>query len=185
MDDSQRFGLMLSKTRYEAKISQETIATELGVSRKTIVNWEKGLSSPDVWQLKQWFDIIGSNPLSFIYAYMYPEMESDMDDIEVDKMLKKAVNTLPVKMKRMLLYILQGKHSSSPYSIFNMVLAHLNCSTFSRVNHAMTIFNDYKMHEMINKLTHQNEIQPDMTDLGHAISIGYNSVVKDEDKHTT
>lgn len=41
-------GMIIRNARNEAKLSQEKVAEELGVSRQTISNWENGKSYPDI-----------------------------------------------------------------------------------------------------------------------------------------
>ncbi|MBR3134975.1 helix-turn-helix transcriptional regulator, partial [Candidatus Saccharibacteria bacterium] len=38
--------------RNQSELSQEKLAELLGVNRGTIVNWEKGNSAPDAWQIE-------------------------------------------------------------------------------------------------------------------------------------
>lgn len=40
----------LASARINAKLTQEDVAKKMHVSKRTIVNWEKGISSPSVLQ---------------------------------------------------------------------------------------------------------------------------------------
>lgn len=45
--------ISLAAARVNAKLSQDEVATELKVSKSTVVNWEKGRSSPKVDQFEK------------------------------------------------------------------------------------------------------------------------------------
>lgn len=187
-DNRDEFAQIMCQSRLDAKVSQEYMANELGVSRKTISNWEAGVSAPDVWQFSKWFDAIGKNPFPYIYGYMYPGMKNisgEDSDENIENALDNVIKDLPIQIKRMLLFILYGNHNSVTYSVLNMIVAHLHCSMFSRVNHGITIYNDYKMHEMIGKLSQPNNIKPDLDNLGRAIREGYDSLVDNRNDHIT
>ena len=62
---AKRFALMFSKSRAKMKKSQEFMALGLGVSKKTIQNWENGTSSPTFFQSSEWFRILGLNPMPY------------------------------------------------------------------------------------------------------------------------
>jgi transcriptional regulator with XRE-family HTH domain len=49
----------LLHSRADAGVSQEKLAKYIGVTKKTISNWESGKGCPDYYQLKDWFDYLG------------------------------------------------------------------------------------------------------------------------------
>lgn len=74
----KRFAEIWMRSRAEAGITQETMAMELGVSKKTIQNWERGLSFPNAFQIFEWFEVLGKNPIPYMLAYQYPS-NTDLD----------------------------------------------------------------------------------------------------------
>lgn len=179
----KKLGKELKKARTEAGFSQEYMAEKLFVGRRTIINWENGKSSPDIFQTIDWYKITNRNPIAKLYTYLYPEIkEIDNDETELDNLLKKMVTDLPLDVKKMVLFLLQGNKSFSPYALINMAVAHTHCQMFSRVNHAITIYNDYKMYEMSNKLDYKDEVLPDMEMLGESIKYGIDMTMKGEMK---
>ena len=55
MDEKKRLAELHMRARYDAGKSQEYIALEMGVSKKTVANWEKGISTPDIFDSFRWF----------------------------------------------------------------------------------------------------------------------------------
>jgi len=58
----QRFGLRLRVHRKEAGLTQDQVASRLGVNRTTIVNIEKGRQRVALHQLVELADILGCAP---------------------------------------------------------------------------------------------------------------------------
>lgn len=75
---AKRFAEIWLRSRAEAGFSQEKMAMEIGVSKKTIQNWEKGLSFPNVFQVFEWFEILNMNPIIYFLAYQH-ENDTDTD----------------------------------------------------------------------------------------------------------
>lgn len=46
--DQEKIGLFIAKCRKEKKLTQQTLAEKLGISDKTIGNWENGRNMPDL-----------------------------------------------------------------------------------------------------------------------------------------
>lgn len=87
---AKRFADIWLKSRADAGITQERMAMELGVSKKTIQNWERGLSSPSAFQVFEWFEILGLNPIPYLLAYQYPaEVDLDTKFSEYMNVIKK------------------------------------------------------------------------------------------------
>lgn len=51
----------LRASRRAADIDQQVMATELGVNRNTVSNWERGVSEPNVSQALAWAQITGQS----------------------------------------------------------------------------------------------------------------------------
>lgn len=59
--------ISLEAARINAKLTQKELANILGVSNATIVNWEKGLTEPNLSQLKKISELSGI-PMDFIFV---------------------------------------------------------------------------------------------------------------------
>jgi DNA-binding XRE family transcriptional regulator len=109
-EKAKRFAEIWLKSRAEAGISQETMAMELEVSKKTIQNWERGLSSPSAFQVFEWFEVLGLNPIPYLLAYQYPQ------DIDLDTKFHGYMNVVK-KENRERLVELYESNSNELWSI--------------------------------------------------------------------
>ncbi len=58
--------ITLEAARVNAGLTQKELAEILGVSRTTVVNWEKGNTEPTISQLKKLSELSGI-PMDFIF----------------------------------------------------------------------------------------------------------------------
>ncbi|MGN0347520.1 MAG: helix-turn-helix domain-containing protein [Lachnospiraceae bacterium] len=184
---AKRFALMFSKSRTKMKKSQEFMALGLGVSKKTVQNWEKGTSSPTFFQSSEWFRILGLNPLPYYLEFVFPNQYKNVENMteeQVNDFYNKQLSLLPVEMKRQILYILCGAHGSSAYSIIQLILAHLQTPLKDRVSHAAVIFQDYEMERKLGNVTDENAPQPDLDLLTKAIAMGKESVMSGRNEYS-
>lgn len=170
---AEEIALMHSKARTKAKISQMDMAMELGVSPKTVQNWEKGISCPDLLQSKEWFRICGINPLRSYLELFYPDQFTNLsnkdDDEKITDALNKAIDLLPMTDKRALLFLLDGAHGASPHSVLQMVLAYLHSPSQIRLSQAVNIYYMYCLVNEMNLQTCPNDIMPDLENLQQSI----------------
>lgn len=113
----QRFAKIWWKSRSDAKKSQEYMAIHLGISKRTVQNWERGVSSPDLFQSAEWFSLLGQNPLHYYFEYLYPSLYESPSSLNKDEDVEQRLLCLvkqmtPVEQKQ-LLYMVAGDHGSS------------------------------------------------------------------------
>lgn len=176
-----RFTMLLCQARTDAGKSQHYMAMGLGVSKKTIQNWEKGVTYPDILQYTAWFKLLGLDPLHYLVT-------SDSANDEEDRLLEEKLSILIKQSstfeKRELLYLMTGKHGSSWYSLLQMFTTHCHTTMQSRVAAARLILENYEMEAETGELVLQNEIAPDMSTLQQAISQGKQAAQKKENGYT-
>lgn len=177
---SKRFARIWSLSRSDAGKTQEYMASGLGVSKKTIQNWEKGASSPDLFEGSEWFRVLGTNPLPYYLAFLYPWLfdgiKPESDDAEIEQALMFLVKNMTTLEKREMLYLMAGRHGSPWYSLLQMFTAHCHSSLRSRVTAARSILENYEMDEACNSLVCPDNIRPDLRMLRHAVEEGKQSV---------
>ena len=175
-DNNSDFSELWTSSRYASGVSQEYMAERLNVSKKTIQNWEKGESSPSMWQGFEWFRVLGINPLRYFLNYIYPEAFSDLTSENSDKEVKEALieyisNATPTE-HRQLLFLIAGEHGSDWYGLLQMMTAHCHTSMQSRVAAARTILDNYHIEEANGKLIQPEHILPDIDILERSINGG-------------
>lgn len=163
----KRFSELHVKARLTAGKSQEYMALELGVAKKTIQNWEKGLSSPSFFQSLEWFRVLNTNPFPYYMSMFYPDKLSGIKPSDPDEKIEEAFNSLIQNIstndKRALLYLYYGNHGSDPHSVIQLLLAHLHLPMSLRINDACNVDTNYKMAKELNLLVCPDNIQPDLS----------------------
>lgn len=166
IERAKRFSKIWWRSRADAGVSQEYVAIGVGVSRKTVQNWEKGISSPDLFQASEWFNVLGLNPLPYFLDFIFPQdvdgIKANDEDKRIDEALKQLIEQLPAAGKRQLLYMLYGNHGSSPNAVLNLMNAHLQAPLKDRIVHAAMIVENYELEKMLGNLVCPSNIQPDI-----------------------
>lgn len=190
-----RFSKIWWKSRADAGKSQEFMALSLGVSKKTILNWERGLSAPNLFQCAEWFRVLGLNPTPYHLEYLYPETFGDAttanDDEKVEETLISIIKNATSKEKKQLLYLMSGGHGSSWYALLQLLTAHCHTSLQSRLNAARIIIDNYEIESKTKKLVDSEGVNPDLDLIKSAMTQckkaaqrgqkGYNTIMCDED----
>lgn len=172
-DRAKRFAQIWWKSRSQAGKSQEYMAMCVGVSKRTIQNWERGTSFPDLFQSVEWFRALGANPLPYYLEFLYPDLyEGTDDDEKLEESLIELVKLCTPFEKRELMFLMAGKHGSSWHSLLQMFTAHCHTSMQSRVTAARIISENYDMEKETGKLVCQECVQPNVEILKRAIQEG-------------
>ena len=177
---AQKFAMIWSRSRTCAGKSQEYMALGLGVSKKTVQNWEKGISSPTFFQGTEWFHLLGMNPLPYYYDFLFSNEvheKNSPEELHTNEALTLLIEQLPLNAKQELLFMLSGEHGSSPYSMIQLMTAHLQSPLKDRVSHANIIMQDYEMEKELGQLSVPDAVQPDLEVLRKAITEGRQSVM--------
>lgn len=177
---------ILCQTRAQAGKSQEYMALEMGVARKTIQNWEKGASAPNIDQMIMWFKILNISPLPYLFQYVHPEMEkiSSKDDVEhLRKSLVKLISDMPAEGVRQLLYLFYGDHGSSPRAVLNMITAHLHTDMKDRVTVGNVVLKNYEVAMKRDAITGKGHVLPDVEFLRESIELGEKAAVENHDAY--
>lgn len=169
----------LRATRYDSGKSQEYMALELGVTRRTVQNWERGVSEPSVTQAIRWFKLAGKNPLPYLLQMVYPDMDkisAEDEDAKILGALMQIINDLPVDGVRQLMYLFFGNHGSSPRAVLNMVNAHLQTPMKDRIVLGQIAATNYELACKSGTVAQPSHIQPDLDYLNAAIATAKKAV---------
>lgn len=139
---------LLSKARVKCGMSQKRVADYIGVSRKTVQNWENGLGSPDIDQVKEWCEAIGENPMIIFTLFIFGEA-SGIDPKRSEAKRSTVADYILLKMSDqeidILYFLITGVSGSSPYPYLQKVGADLSCPISDRVNSAKLIQSNYEL----------------------------------------
>ena len=132
-----KIGTALAKARVEAGLSQREMAHLIGMTERTVQNWEKGQSSPDGDEIMDWFTACGASPLAAMQEMLHPELyrkqATDMTDEELDAAIAGFLDNSPRIVKEMILFIALGKHGSYPPAAIAEICANLHTPLQNKV----------------------------------------------------
>ena len=189
VDLAQRFSKIWYQSRHDAGKSQEFMALGLGVSKKTVQNWERGISSPTMLQGVEWFQLLGMNPMCYFLVFLYPEyfdtLGTDSDDADIEQILMDRIRHSSSKERKQLLFLISGIHGSSWISLLQMMTAHCHTSMHSRVVAARTVLENFEIEEKTGSLVCPDNVMPDINMLKSAIFYGKTAAENNQTGYTT
>lgn len=171
----------LKESRGISGKSQEYMALELEVARKTIQNWEKGVSEPTIAQAVNWFKAINVSPIPYLIQVVHTDMDgiNAKDDIgKLRQSMHQLLDEIPEEGIRQLLYLFYGNHGSSPRAALNMLTAHLQTPLKDRVIQGHLILKNYEIANKKGLNTAANHVQPNLKLLKEAINKGEEADIK-------
>ncbi|MCQ2401284.1 MAG: helix-turn-helix domain-containing protein [Lachnospiraceae bacterium] len=177
----KRFSQIWLTSRTDAGKTQEFMAMGLGVSTKTVQNWENGITSPDLFMGSEWFRVLGVNPLPYYLSYLFPDLfeglSPENDDDAIDQALMALIRNSTAVEKRELLFLMAGRHGSPWYSLLQLFTAHCHTSMQSRVTAARSVLDSYEMDAAAGRLVCPSNVKPDIAFLKNAIEEGKKAVI--------
>lgn len=185
--NAEKLGNMLSQARYDSGKSQETVAKTMGISRRTVQNWEYGYGSPDMAKCLDYFDACGVQPLPYLLKLFYKEFDrlsEKSSDKDIEDALIKRIKACSPSEKRKMLFILYGDHGSSTHAIIDMTVAHLHVGLKDRLNVCQQVILNYKIALKHNKLVKEEHILPDMVFLEQAFENAMESVYEGKNSYS-
>lgn len=183
-DRVKEFAKIFTKSRATAGVSQDYIAAELGVTRKTIQNWESGSSSPNAFQLTEWFRALNLNPTPYLFEFFNSEIRQDdslSKEEKLEQSFEQSMSSLSVEQKRKLLYIITGTYQGDPNAIIELCIAHAHLPMQFRFSLANQVYETYKLCEQAGLLRDDDYIMPNVSILENAIDAGRIAAI--EGKH--
>ena len=90
-DFKEQLARILSTARNKVGVSQRSMAKLIGKSFSTVQNWESGVSTPNLWDVIHWFDVLGVNPMRSFLNLQSPEIFDFLSASNNDDELKKSL----------------------------------------------------------------------------------------------
>ena len=188
IDRIQRFAKVWWQSRAEGRKSQEYMALALGISKKTVQNWEKGISAPDLFQSTEWFRVLGLNPMHYYMQFLYPEASREAETEDVTKQTKESLHTLvdslDAEEQKELLYILMGAHGASQHVLLELMTAYCHIGLGNRVSIGRMVLDQYEMAKAGNSLVCPDSKQPVVEVLEGALESGRKAVLEGKTQYT-
>lgn len=182
-DRVKNFAKIFSESRADAGVSQEWLAAELGVTRRTINNWETGISAPNYFQQLEWFRALKLSQTPYLYKYVNSDIRNDKSLSNEDKFeqsFDRIINELTIEQKRCITYLLTGTYQGDPYALIQLFVAHAHLPMLQRFSIANQIYETYKVCEESGQLKDTEYILPDLETLTKAIEAGREAAIKGE-----
>ena len=185
-DKARKIADMHYRAREKAGRSQEYMALELGVSKKTVQNWERGISFPDLFQSREWFRVLNINPLPYYLEFITPYKFPSTLEAEsvVDETFRALCDEIPTEAKNAILHVFYGHHGSPPYAVLQLLLAYLHTPLKTRVASAVLISQLYETEKELDNIICKDDILPDLDVLNDAVRRARVAVLHNEYGYT-
>lgn len=181
---ADKFGKMWRQSRLDAGKSQDYMAKALGVSKKTIQNWEAGYASPSQIMGFKWFEALDVPALPYYLKLLYGEfngISKESSDDDVKKALIKLIEDMDSETVRKVLFLLYGDHGSPVQAIVDLTVAYVHTPLPARLGVADLVLTNYEIATAY-KAT-QNHVTPNVEYLHKSIEDGKKAVTKLRKSH--
>jgi len=172
-------------SRSDSGKSQEYVAQKLGVSKRTIQNWEAGEAFPNFKMAVEWFRILGLPMYPYLMDALYPSqmrsIKKDQDLNSIRSALHTYIDELDDMRAMELLFCLRGGHGSSPTGTIDLCTAYLSLPLPIRVSLASTTLINYEI--MIHSGKHKDHAHPSIETLKRYIETAKIAVMNGKDSY--
>ena len=178
--------LEIARTR--SGLSQQKLATRMGVNRGTIANWEQGMAAISLPMAMRWFTCCGVSAARYMDACIHPglleHLEDDLSDLEKRQILIDAMMECSSYEIDALLYIRYGDHGSDHIGVLTEILANLHTPLKDRVAVCRMVSGSYEMAQATGTDPAPNGTAPKIEILYQAQDAGTEAAMKSNDSYT-
>lgn len=184
----ERVAKMLKESREAKEKSQDYMAKHLAVSRRSIQNWESGISAPSHEMILRWFTVLDLQPMPYILELLCPDrfegISAQDSDLRIEEALISFILSLPSTYKRMLLYLAYGDHGSSPIAVLELLTAYLHTTMDQRLYIDQGIRFSYGVAVDAGAIVCPDHVKPSMQALDDIIDREKDAVTNGKDTFT-
>lgn len=140
MTIEEKFAHMWRRSRADSGMSQDQVASALGVTKKTVQHWESGYSCPDQLDGFKWFKALGLQPMPYYLQLIFEEFDGiapHSSDDAIELALIAFVKSCTSEQKRKLLYWCYGDHGASPFALIAVLIASDKSRSFGSILHLL------------------------------------------------
>lgn len=180
-DLADRISYMLTRSRMVSGKTQNEVAEKIGVSTKTIKNWESGYSCPSILESFKWFEAIDSPIFPYINYVCHASEDGFIktNDLKSKKQrLKDIVDNSTEHEIDALLFMLEGEHGANVAGVLDGFLAYLQLPLKYRVGIMQNIGTHYLLCKADNSLSHPDKVQPNTEILHEYVKVGIKAVLQ-------
>lgn len=168
---------VLFKSRKEKHKSRRYMADALGVSERSVRNWEYGLGAPSITDFTLWFETLGISMLQYLRKESRPEQEENQNSATmpeglVSLDLHRAIADMDEHSKRELHFLIYGNHGGDFSAYMDKCVTDLQSNMHERHVTTMIAVANYEYHKVNNTLRCPDEVQPDLARLKQASEMG-------------
>lgn len=184
-DLRQRRAVFLGAMRSKAGFSRREFAGRVGVSEKTIQNWEAAVSVPDMEQLEAIAKAADCDSSVFLEVYRNPVLFANSGENGQRKLLHKWLDANgDERTVQILSFLHLTKTGSDKLAQLELFCAYNQLPLYDRQNIARTIAHCYQIAEERGELAAPGDCVPDMGYLLEAIQSGTQAVKEGKDAYT-
>lgn len=178
----------LEIARMRSGLSQQKLASRMGVNRGTVANLEQGLAAISLPMAMRWFTCCGVSVARYMDACIHPglleHLEDDLSDMEKRQILIDAMMECSSYEIDALLYIRYGDHGSDHIGVLTEILANLHTPLKDRVAVCRMVSGSYEMAQATGTDPDPNGTAPKMEILYQAQDAGTEAAMKSNDSYT-
>ena len=182
----ERIASLLRLSRDKAGMSQDAVAKRIGVSKRTVQNWESCMSTPDVREIMQWFDAIDIPIYPYMLRLSSPEranITAGSTDVDVRAAMLRLIQNMDVHSMRKNFFEMFGEHGTAPDGMGEVKTAYLHLPMDVKVGIAEIISTQFEICQAQGRLVQQDHVMPDIDNLKRYISAAKKAVIEGKETY--
>lgn len=186
MDIDMRIAKLLRDSRDASGLSQDAVSKKLGVSKKTIQNWESGDSCPNLKTVMLWFEAIDVPVYPYMLKLTHPELEAlnaNSSDDDVRSALIALISDMDMHQMRKQFFEMFGEHGTAPDGMGEVKTAYLHLPMDVKIGIAEIICTQFEICQAQKRLVKPDHVMPDIVSLRNYINKAKTAVINGKETY--